>query len=122
MPLLNLDTHIVIDAVQDEVRYADRAILEQHTWGISAMTLWEMVKLDQLGRLEFNFKDPECAGILKQLHIWPLTSEIALATQRLDFRGDPADEIIAATSLVHDVPLLTRDRRILKSKVVPLAR
>ncbi len=40
----------------------------------------------------------------------------------LDFRGDPADEIIAATSLAHRVPLVTRDARIRKSRVVPLVR
>ncbi len=39
---------------------------------------------------------------------------------RLDFRADPADEIIAATGLVHDVPLLIRDRTG-RSKPVPLA-
>lgn len=38
----------------------------------------------------------------------------------LDFAGDPADEIIAATSIVHNVPLITKDRHIKKSKVVPL--
>jgi PIN domain nuclease of toxin-antitoxin system len=36
--------------------------------------------------------------------------------------NDPADELIAATSLVHRVPLLTRDRKLLKAKVVPIAR
>ena len=41
--------------------------------------------------------------------------------KRLDFRSDPADEIVAATSIVHDIPLLTRDARILGSKIVPLA-
>ena len=39
----------------------------------------------------------------------------------LDFDGDPADELIAATSVVHGVPLLTRDRKIRTSKLVPLA-
>jgi PIN domain nuclease of toxin-antitoxin system len=39
----------------------------------------------------------------------------------LDFQSDPADELIAATSVVHKVPLLTRDRRILSSNVVPFA-
>jgi PIN domain nuclease of toxin-antitoxin system len=43
-----------------------------------------------------------------------------LQSTRLDFRGDPADEIIAATSVVHRVPLLTRDRRIRGSRIVPL--
>jgi predicted nucleic acid-binding protein len=33
----------------------------------------------------------------------------------------PADELIAATSVVHRVPLVTRDRQIRRSKLVPLA-
>ena len=54
---------------------------------------------------------------------WPSTIDLAVARQstRLDFQGDPADELIAATSVVHDVPLLTRDRRIRRSELVPLA-
>jgi PIN domain nuclease of toxin-antitoxin system len=39
----------------------------------------------------------------------------------LDFKSDPADELIAATSVVERIPLLTRDKRIRKSKLVPLA-
>jgi PIN domain nuclease of toxin-antitoxin system len=39
----------------------------------------------------------------------------------LDFDSDPADEIIAATSLVHRVPLMTRDRKMRRSKLVPIA-
>lgn len=35
-----------------------------------------------------------------------------------DFRSDPADEIIAVTSLVHRVPLLTRDRLLLESPLL----
>ena len=35
--------------------------------------------------------------------------------------SNPADELIAATSIVHRVPLLTRDRRLTRSKLVPLA-
>jgi PIN domain nuclease of toxin-antitoxin system len=53
--------------------------------------------------------------------MWPLELEIAVTSTRLDFAGDPADELIAATSVVHRVPLLTRDRRIRRSKIVPIA-
>jgi PIN domain nuclease of toxin-antitoxin system len=52
----------------------------------------------------------------------PLTLPVVRALRRLDFRSDPADEIIAATSLAHNRPLLTRDRKLLKSKIVPLAK
>ena len=38
----------------------------------------------------------------------------------LDFSSDPADELIAAASLAHGVPLVTRDRKIRKSKLVAL--
>jgi PIN domain nuclease of toxin-antitoxin system len=47
--------------------------------------------------------------------------DVCRAIRELDFRGDPADEIIGATSLVHRVPLVTRDQRIRKSRLVPLA-
>lgn len=53
---------------------------------------------------------------------WPLTIEVCRAIPSLDFDSDPADEIIAATSIVHRVPLVTRDRRIRMSRVVPFAR
>jgi len=65
--------------------------------------------------------DGEVVRTLSSLHIWPLDLAVSLQSTRLDFRGDPADELIAATSVVHRVPLLTRDRKILGSKIVPFA-
>ena len=58
---------------------------------------------------------------LNRVHVWPIDLAVARASTRLDFESDPTDEIIAATSVVHNVPLLTRDRIIRGSKVVPLA-
>ena len=53
--------------------------------------------------------------------IWPIDLVVARASTRPDFESDPVDEIIAATSVVYNVPLLTRDRVIRGSKIVPLA-
>ena len=53
--------------------------------------------------------------------VWPLDLEVARASTALGFAGDPADKLIAATSVVHRVPLPTRDRRIRRSKMAPLA-
>jgi PIN domain nuclease of toxin-antitoxin system len=53
--------------------------------------------------------------------VWPLTLDVCRAIRQLDFRSDPADEIIAATSLVHRVPLVTRDGKMRKSRRVPLS-
>ena len=53
--------------------------------------------------------------------MWPNDHAVVRASTGLDFQSDPADEIIAATTVVHNVPLLTRDRFIRSSRVVPLA-
>ncbi len=39
--------------------------------------------------------------------------------KKLDFKSDPADELIAATSIVYQVPLVTRDKKMRRSKLVP---
>jgi PIN domain nuclease of toxin-antitoxin system len=84
--------------------------------------LWEIAKLARLGRIAIDLDDPELVRALTRLHTWPLSLDVCRAFADLDFRGDPADEIIAATSLAHRVPLVTRDARIRKSRVVPLVR
>jgi PIN domain nuclease of toxin-antitoxin system len=120
--MLNLDTHVLIQALQGNLRPRERALLSDNPWGVAAIALWELAKLAQLGRIELNLEDPQVESVLATVHVWPLDLAIARASTRLDFRGDPADELIAATSVVHDVPLLTRDRRIRRSKIVPLAK
>ena len=60
-------------------------------------------------------------GLLNRVHVWPIDLPAALASTRLDFKGDPADEIIAATRVVHRVSLITRGRVMRRSSIVPLA-
>jgi PIN domain nuclease of toxin-antitoxin system len=80
-----------------------------------------MAKLYRKRRIAVPLDDPDLVAALAQVHVWPITREICARLSDLDFVSDPADELIAATSLVHNAPLLTRDRRIRKSKNVPLA-
>jgi len=75
-----------------------------------------------LGRVELDLDDAEFVRLLSRLHVWSIDLQTCRAIQLLDFRGDPADEIIAATSLLNHVPLATRYADIRKSRVVPLAR
>ena len=119
--MVSLDTHVLVFALEGKLTAAERRLLTTETWSISAIVLWELTKLEQRGRIEVDLEDREVIRALSQVHVWPLSLEICLAIRTLDFSGDPADEIIAATSLVHKVPLMTRDGRIRKSKVVPLA-
>lgn len=119
--MLNLDTHILVFALSGKLKPKERALLSTNVWGISAIVLWELSKLVQLGRVRLDLDDAEVARVLSLLQVWPIDLAVARASTRLDFEGDPADELIAATSIVHKVPLLTRDRSIRRSAIVPLA-
>jgi PIN domain nuclease of toxin-antitoxin system len=119
--MLNLDTHILILALRGELRAAEARLLQGDRWSISAVVLWEIAKLVQLGRIELDLEDPSVARAISAVHTWPISLDIAIASTRLDVRGDPADELIAATSVVHRLPLVTRDRDLRRSKQVPLA-
>jgi PIN domain nuclease of toxin-antitoxin system len=119
--MLNLDTHIFIHALQDNLKKRERQLLAQHSWSISAIVLWELAKLSQLKRITLDLRSPNFSRILSRIHTWPLDLAVCNKILELDFQSDPADEIIAATSVLHRVPLITRDQKIRRSKVVPLA-
>lgn len=119
--MINLDTHVLVFALSGKVTARERRILAANTWGVSGIVLWELAKLVQLGRLDLDLENAEVTRTLSAIHAWPIDLAVSVQSTRLDFRGDPADEIIAATSIIHKVPLLTRDARIRASRVVPLA-
>lgn len=119
--MLNLDTHILIDALLADLSTKEKKLLYKNKWCISSIVLWEIAKLKQLGRIELEVQSIEFSRALSQIQIIPLTMHICQMSTELDIHSDPADELIAATSVVHKLPLLTRDKKILKSKIVPLA-
>ena len=120
--MLNLDTHILLFALDGSLTPAERRLLASNPWGISAIVLWEVAKLAQLGRIAIDVESAEFSRIFARVHVWPLDLAVCRQSTELDFLNDPADELIAATSIVHRVPLLTRDRKIRRSKLVPIAR
>jgi PIN domain nuclease of toxin-antitoxin system len=119
--MLNLDTHVLLYALTGHLTRREETLLSRDVWCISAIVIWEIAKLAELGRIEVDLDHPELIRTLARIHTWPLTLDICRAIRGLDFDGDPADEIIGATSIVHGVALMTRDRRIRRSKRVPLA-
>jgi PIN domain nuclease of toxin-antitoxin system len=120
--MLNLDTHILLYALNGELTPKETRALAVEAWSISAIVLWEIAKLAELGRIEVDLDDAELTRVLSRIHTWPITLDICRALRTLDFRSDPADELIAATSLVHRLPLVTRDRTIRRSRKVPMVR
>ena len=120
--MLNLDTHILIHALNDTVTPAERRLLSSAGWGISAIVLWELAKLRQYGRIDIDLESVAFSRLFGQVHVWPLDRAVCLKSTQLDFESDPADELIAATSIVHDVPLMTRDKKIRRSRMLRFAR
>ena len=118
---INLDTHIVIAGLLGKLRPREARLIRRHPVGISGIVLWEMARLSQKGRITLSLDDPQLVEWLSRVIIWPVDLEVCRRLDEIDFHSDPADELIAATSLAHRAPLLTRDRRIRRSRKVPLA-
>lgn len=117
--MLNLDTHVLLAAAGESLNRTEAALLRRTaSWGISAIVLWEIELLFRGRRIAAGLDDPGLAMLLDTLTIWSLDRDVALALRELDFRADPADEIIAATSLAHRVPLVTRDARMRSSALL----
>ena len=121
MQIVNLDTHVLVFAINGTLRPSERTVLEHCNWSISAIVLWELAKLVQLGRIGIDLSDREVINAIERVKVWPIDLATATTSTHLDFDGDPADQIIAATSIVHDIPLVTRDRIIRTSRLVPMA-
>jgi PIN domain nuclease of toxin-antitoxin system len=117
--MLNLDTHILLHAVTGKLTARENRRLSAQPWSISAIVLWEISKLARLGRIDVDLENREVIRVLSAIHVWPITVDVARIIATLDVRVDPADELIAATSIVHKVPLVTRDPKLLASRIIP---
>jgi len=117
--MLNLDTHILVALLNGDLSERERRLVVTEELAISDIVLWELAKLIQIGRLTLDLDSVEFKRCLRKLTVIPISIEIARKSTELDFISDPADEIIAATSIIDQIPLLTRDRKILKSRLTP---
>lgn len=128
-----LDTHVVVwwltddrKLRKDHARLLERAERSGASVGLSAISLWEIAKLVERGRLALSVSVDECLDQLETsaaITILPLTARVAVESTRLGarFHSDPIDQIIAATARCHALTLLTADERIIESGVVATA-
>ncbi len=117
--LVLCDTHVLIWAVLAPEKLSGKAtsrLEEARAEGQLAcadISLWEIAMLLDRGRLRSPlpadvFLSKLCKAL--QLQILPITPKIAATAQSGVFNhGDPADRLIAATALVHDLELMTAD-------------
>jgi hypothetical protein len=60
--MLNFDTHVLLYAVTGEVTARESRILRAARWGDSAIVLWELAKLAQLGASSLTWTIPSSTG------------------------------------------------------------
>ncbi|MCU0590206.1 MAG: type II toxin-antitoxin system VapC family toxin [Desulfobacterales bacterium] len=117
---LLLDTHVWIWlSMEDRKSLSARALraLQQASLKfISAISCWELAKLVEKRRMGLSI--PTLTWIQRSLkefdiRLVELTAEIAVESTLINgMHADPADQIIAATSRVTGMPLLTSDKRL----------
>jgi PIN domain nuclease of toxin-antitoxin system len=114
--MVNLDSSVLLHALAGQVTAREENILVNENWGISAAVLWELAEWRRTGRISLDLGSAEVARLLAQVHVWPIDVKIAAVASELELSDDAsfADRMIAATSVVHKVPLLTRDARLKK--------
>jgi PIN domain nuclease of toxin-antitoxin system len=121
-----LDTHAWLWWVSDPSRLsraAHRRIRAATQIGISAISCLEVATAVTKGRITLDravLDWLEQALSLPKVELIPLTPLIAVKATQLgnDFPGDPADRVIAATSIVESAPLVTKDSRVHASGAV----
>lgn len=127
--MIVLDTHILIWWLTGDARLKPSQLLEiqqSGTLAVSAISLWEIAKLVENHRLSFNMPVLDwinAALTHPKIQVIPLLPEIVVCSTQLPggFHKDPADQLIVATAITLDVPLLTMDRKILAYPHVKLA-
>lgn len=126
-----LDTHVWIWWMLGDPRLkaAERdtldGLLPDHRPVLCSISLWEFGTLVDLGRVEIDIGIEawlQVAASPATVRIQSITPQIVAEMNRLPagFQRDHADRLIVATARVLKLPLATHDRKIRKSRLVPL--
>jgi PIN domain nuclease of toxin-antitoxin system len=115
---LLLDTHIWLWTLSDPKRLGRRVLQqlkdEANELWLSPISTYEALTLHYKGRFEIDGNLAEwLARATAGTREAPLTHEIALVVRQFSLHQDPADRILAATTEVLDLTLVTTDERLL---------
>lgn len=127
MPVL-CDTHVLIWSVLAPEKLSKKAAVRLHeervhgSLACADISLWEVATLLERGRIQSPlptevFISQLCKALM--LQILPITPKIAALAQGGAFsHGDPADRLIAATAITHDIELVTADKALQRVRPV----
>ena len=127
--MIVVDTHIIIWNALKPERLSDKAgkaiVAANSSDGIifCGISLWEISMLIHKGRLSMDIGYIEFTELILQSNQYVLrgiTPQIAWLSGELfsDNNKDPADRIIAATSIIENAGLVTADKALRQSKAV----
>jgi PIN domain nuclease of toxin-antitoxin system len=127
---LLLDTATWINGVKEPETLPVKvlAILrnEENSFFLSDISLLEASTLARKGKVDFGMKFSNWLefALAENLQLLPISARIAAAENNLprNFHGDPADRIIAATAVAHQLTLLTPDPEIAFQQVCEIIR
>ena len=127
--MILLDTHVVIWLADDVTRIskkAEAAIVRARQDGdglaISAVTLLELAMLFSKGRIQLKISlESFMNNVEARFLVLPITGRICVQAFDLptNYPKDPVDRIIGATAMVEGLSLVTADRAIRNSRVLP---
>jgi PIN domain nuclease of toxin-antitoxin system len=121
-----LDTHVWVWWVLEDRRLDTTAGTRLDELGpderpyLADISLWEVAMLMEKGKLHLPTPLGEwldAASHPRTVRVVPISAAIAAETHSARALRDPADRLIVASCRVLDVPLLTHDRTILRSKL-----
>ncbi len=124
--MIVVDTHVIIwDALNPKLlsKKAKNAIIEANEVdGIifCEISLWEIAMLINKGRISIDISYLDfikMVSLSNKYQFKGITPEIAELSTSFseDVNKDPADRIIAATSVIYNVPLVTKDKNLLNT-------
>ncbi len=123
--MILLDTHVVVwltiepkKLPKSTGRLVAESRADNRGIAIADTTLWELAMLATMGRI----KPAIPLGLYLRrvelmFQVLPTTGTVAERSMQFSasYPKDPADRLIGATASVHGIPLVTRDKGILKS-------
>jgi PIN domain nuclease of toxin-antitoxin system len=127
--MILLDTHIVIwlafepDKLSKRAKEAILAARAEGGLAIAGITLLELAWLAEKGRVETTLSVESFVRLCaSKMTVLPITPEIAARAVSFpdSYPGDAQDRLIGATALVEGIEVVTRDKLIKKSGVVPV--
>jgi len=127
--MILLDTHIAIwlvaepDKLSKHAKEAIRAARIEGGLAIASITLMELAWLAENGRVTTTLSVESFVRLCaSKMTVLPITPEIAARAVSFpdSYPKDPQDRLIGATALVEGIQLISHDKLIKKSGLVPM--